>query len=100
MDRPQLIKLDPKNLDDEVRGPILSGLVEKGWTVGTSLILHDPRADEHDQMRVGLLMIPPHPDRGARDAENADRWLALIAISTLVTAASAVTLAFVLLSAG
>lgn len=58
-DKPQIVKLNPANLDQEIQGPVLCALVDKGWTLGTTVILEDPRAGEGDRIRIGLIMLPP-----------------------------------------
>jgi len=57
--KPQMVKLHPSELNEEIRHPVLLALVDKGWRVGPAIILEDPRAPEHDRVRIGLLMIPP-----------------------------------------
>lgn len=59
MDKPQIVKINPLNIDEEIQGPVFTGLIEKGWTVATSVILDDPRRPEHDRLRLGLVMVPP-----------------------------------------
>lgn len=80
MEKPQLITLDPANLKEELRGPVLHSLIERGWTVAATLLLEDPARPEHSRVRVGLVMFPPRPGAGDRVAlDPMDRlviWLA------------------------
>ena len=59
MDKPQVIRINPMNIDEDLKGPVLSALVQKGWTIQTSVILSDPRKPEEDRLRLGLIMFPP-----------------------------------------
>lgn len=77
MDKPQLLSLDPANLEAELQGPVMRALVDQGWTVATSMILDDPRRPEHDRLRVGLVMMPPHPSRGGAGLSPREARLAL-----------------------
>ena len=66
MDKAEIVKINPLNIEDELKGPVLTGLMEKGWTVQTTVLLEDPRvAQGHpDRMKLGLIMFPPHEGRG------------------------------------
>ena len=37
----------------------LAALIADGWTIGTTVILEDPKAPEDDRMRVALMMVRP-----------------------------------------
>lgn len=66
MDKAEIIKINPLAIEQELKGPVMTGLMEKGWTVQTSIMLEDPRVPvgHPDRMRLGLIMFPPHEGRG------------------------------------
>lgn len=91
VDKPQIVKINPLNIDEEIQGPVFTGLVEKGWTVATSVILDDPRRPEHDRLRLGLVMIPPTSSRHVVSpaSTTVDPWRAGVGIAGVVLAGMA-----------
>lgn len=49
--------------------PGLAALVGDGWTIGTTVILEDPKAPEDDRQRIALLMI-----RGPVPVPKVEPW--------------------------
>lgn len=74
MEKPIIVKLHPARLDESVQSPVLTGLLEKGWTIGTTLILQDPTKQPGDDTRIGLLMLPPVALHDARGGVRGPGW--------------------------
>lgn len=59
---PVFHKMDALQLPAEVRDPAFQALVEKGYSIGTVMILAEGREGE-EKHTVGLIMLPPNPLR-------------------------------------
>lgn len=59
MDKPQVIKVRPDHIDEDMQSPVISGLLERGYVIASVIILEDPRRPEGDRVRLGLIMVPP-----------------------------------------
>lgn len=66
MDKAEIVKINPLSIEQELKGPVMTGFMEKGWSIQTSIMLEDPRVPpgHPDRMRLGLIMFPPHEGRG------------------------------------
>lgn len=62
MEKAQIVKINPLNIESELHGPVMQSYVDKGWTIATTVILDDPTRPDHDRIRIGLIMLPPRRD--------------------------------------
>ena len=83
MDKPTIVHLDPTDLRNSAHSPELHALLEKGWTVMTTVITEEGKPPEVRQ-RITLVMAPP----GGPNALGAYgyRWLWQAFTTGLVTA--------------
>lgn len=99
MEAPKVIRIDPKNIDDEMKGTVICSLVEKGWTIQTSIIMEDETKPDYDKLRLGLIMFPPQPAITVTADVGGDLWVRVGVASAAVLAALSVT-AVLLIVAG
>lgn len=99
MDKPQVIKVRPEHIDDDMQSPVISGLLERGYVIASVIILEDPRRPEGDRIRLGLIMVPPAVQALEVQAVPSMAMMVLLGLITGSAVASAVLLA-VLLFAG
>lgn len=92
MDKPKVIRVNPISLDEDLKDPALHGLIEKGWTIQTSVILEDARQPEGDRHRLGLIMFPPAPKAPTSKVWLTAAWVT--SVCALTTACAALYVAF------
>lgn len=63
---PVFHRMDAVQLPNEVRDAAFVALVEKGYTIGTVIMLAEGREGE-EKHTVGLIMLPPNPIRPVVD---------------------------------
>lgn len=58
--KPAFVLMDPDDLKNEVQRPEFMALIEKGYFIGSDVLLTDESRDGRIRNRLGLVMLPPH----------------------------------------